>query len=503
MMAMILPNRLWLAALGLVVFGLLALAPPAAQAQVNSQARLTDLWLTASSTSNSRLEISPAFDSDTANYTFAVPVGTTSIFIRATPESSLFTVTGTGSVNLPIGDSMVQILVRRSVGGTESSIYRITFTRPPDPLALPAVAAQTAYDDMTFSLTLDAATGGDGTSARTYSVTGLPAGLTFADSTRVISGMPTTAGEYQVTYSVSAGTETASRTFTLTVRDGLQLADLDTTALDTELKVLIKAPETISGGLLWARGVYGTAGELLDGGTSGNIPFIASESGSGNLVRVRLRSGPNRLNINEDSSTFDTSAYLGGDGSDLTVHVKTMTQETNYPVLNNGYQAGAGGANFMITQASYDIINAIAGGERFIIALTRPGATVWASTAAGEGAPSSAGIDVANGVVDPTPTPPPRVPDYSEGGRQPLEYLFSSLPGGSPVLVGFTLLMVVGGTMIVGRGAAWSGPAAAIAAIAAVGILNAMDHVNSLVAAVIIMLALLAGLAFFRASRAR
>ena len=93
------------------------------------------------------------------------------------------------------------------------------------------------------------------------------------------------------------------------------------------------------------------------------------------------------------------------------------------------------------------------------------------------------------------------LPDYSTEGRQPLEYLFSQVPGGSPVLVGLSLLTVVGGVMVLGRGAAWCGPASAIGVVGVVGVLNAMELVGSVVAAVVIILALLAGLAFFRTAR--
>lgn len=128
--------------------------------------------------------------------------------------------------------------------------------------------------------------------------------------------------------------------------------------------------------------------------------------------------------------------------------------------------------------------------------------TAWrfrVGTATGTG---STTVQVA-AVVPPTPTPPPKTPDYSVEGRQPLEALFSQVPGGSPVLVGLVLLTVVAGVMIIGKGAAWSGPVAAIAAVGAIGLLNAMGLVNSAIAAVIIIMALLAGMAFFRASRTR
>ena len=102
-----------------------------------------------------------------------------------------------------------------------------------------------------------------------------------------------------------------------------------------------------------------------------------------------------------------------------------------------------------------------------------------------------------------TTTPPSSLPDYSIEGRQPLEYLWENVPGGSPVLVSLSILTVVCCLLVVGRGEAWSGPAAAGGAVITVGLLNAMDQVGSLAATVIIVLALLSGLAFFRAARVR
>ena len=65
----------------------------------------------------------------------------------------------------------------------------------------PSVDDQAGFvGQVTSTITLPAGTGGDGT--LTYALSGLPAGLSFSASNRQITGTPTTAGEYIVTYTV-------------------------------------------------------------------------------------------------------------------------------------------------------------------------------------------------------------------------------------------------------------------------------------------------------------
>ena len=72
------------------------------------------------------------------------------------------------------------------------------------PLSLAAVGDKEYVEDTAISaLTLPVATGGDGT--YTYAATGLPDGLAFAASTRIISGTPTAPGTSTVTYTVTDG----------------------------------------------------------------------------------------------------------------------------------------------------------------------------------------------------------------------------------------------------------------------------------------------------------
>ena len=65
-------------------------------------------------------------------------------------------------------------------------------------------------------MTLPKASGGDG--RLTYSVSGLPPGLSFSGTNRRISGTATSTGSYQVTYSVEdADGDTANLGFTISV----------------------------------------------------------------------------------------------------------------------------------------------------------------------------------------------------------------------------------------------------------------------------------------------
>ena len=70
------------------------------------------------------------------------------------------------------------------------------------------------------SVVLPAAEGGEGDIS--YSVSDLPAGLSFADSTRTISGSPEAEGTTEVTYTATAGDETTTLTFSITVNAALE-----------------------------------------------------------------------------------------------------------------------------------------------------------------------------------------------------------------------------------------------------------------------------------------
>ena len=86
------------------------------------------------------------------------------------------------------------------------------------------VADQTYTEGVPISpLTLPEASGGDGTLS--YSLTPSVPGLTFNAATRALSGTPTTAGTYNMTYRAADGdantavSDTATLTFTITVQE--------------------------------------------------------------------------------------------------------------------------------------------------------------------------------------------------------------------------------------------------------------------------------------------
>ncbi len=124
----------------------------------------------------------------------------------------------TWTPSLSAGTYDVRVRACNDAGcGVWSTVNGIIVQPPPPPvLSLPDVGNSNATAGQAFSRPLPAASGG--TPPYTYSATGLPPGLTFVSSTRTISGTPTTAGTYEVEYSVGDdGNGTASSEFNITV----------------------------------------------------------------------------------------------------------------------------------------------------------------------------------------------------------------------------------------------------------------------------------------------
>ncbi len=128
---------------------------------------------------------------------------------------------------------------------TTSQTFMVTVS---DGLALSAPPAQSyTAGTLITPLALSAATGGTGT--LTYTLTGLPTGLTFTAASRTLSGTPTAAASTVLTYTVTDTNDaTASQTFTVTVNDGLALnaPGAQGYTLDTAIDALI-LPEATGG----------------------------------------------------------------------------------------------------------------------------------------------------------------------------------------------------------------------------------------------------------------
>ncbi|PQA58562.1 beta strand repeat-containing protein [Siphonobacter curvatus] len=158
-------------------------------------------------------------------YTATIPAatgGTTPITYTATgvPAGLSFDpatrqITGTPTQS---GTFTVTVTATDGASPAQTSTRTYTLTVNPATLTLPAASPATAQVGTGYTTTLPAASGG--TTPITYAATGIPAGLSFNPTTRVISGTPTTAGTFTVTLTATdAGNpqQTVSRDYTITV----------------------------------------------------------------------------------------------------------------------------------------------------------------------------------------------------------------------------------------------------------------------------------------------
>ncbi len=120
------------------------------------------------------------------------------------------------------GTFTVSLIVSDGVGGYTPSLVTVVVTEAPanqPPVVAQAIENQTAIAGKSFSFTLPAATFTDADGSITkVDLNGSPEGLTWAEETRTLSGIPTAAGSYTLTATATddqgAGVST---TFTLTV----------------------------------------------------------------------------------------------------------------------------------------------------------------------------------------------------------------------------------------------------------------------------------------------
>ena len=112
-----------------------------------------------------------------------------------------------------------------ALSGCEATVVEkpLTFATENPRIEIPTLVKGRAI----ANVTLPEAAGGSGSESLSYSLTPAVSGLTFDAAARVLSGTPTEAGTYAMTYTATdARSNTASLSFAITVVDGLSFGDL-------------------------------------------------------------------------------------------------------------------------------------------------------------------------------------------------------------------------------------------------------------------------------------
>jgi PKD repeat protein len=223
------------------------------------------------------------------------------------------------SITLQAGANTLTVTARDAAGNVATDVVTVTYNQAP---TLAAVSNQSTVIGQTVSLQLAGSdANGD---ALTYSATGLPAGLSIAASTGRITGVPTTAGAYSVTASVSDAALSASRTFTWTI-----LVAGDTTPPSVAMSApaagsTVSGTVTVSATASDASGVAGVQFRL-DGANLGAedvaAPFSISwntttaSAGSHALTAVARDAAGNTATSTVLTITVNNAPPPGGDGT--------------------------------------------------------------------------------------------------------------------------------------------------------------------------------------------
>lgn len=161
--------------------------------------------------------------------------------------------------------------------------------------------------------------------ASEITVEGLPAGLTFDQETKTISGTPTEAGSFQVTFRV--GEQTAAYTFEIGA-EGDSNGAIDSSSLgeDNPLQGALTA-------VLGSLGITGEAAANSTGNAGGGAPGDETPNNSGSLIDVEgngnaesptgslpidiqaLLNGATGSNGNVETPDTDTEGEIGGEGT--------------------------------------------------------------------------------------------------------------------------------------------------------------------------------------------
>ncbi len=174
--------------------------------------------------------------------------------ITVTPEAG---VTGTVTINYVASDGSL------SANGS----YTVTFTNSA-PVISSTVSTQNYDQNVAIStLTLPLANDSDSGESLTYSVSGLPAGLSFNPTTRQVTGTPTASGSFNVTY---------------TVTDGSGATDVENFTVNVAANVApVIVSNGLNGGLIEFMGTNYTSSTTIEISDTGNmtVALVSDEGG--------------------------------------------------------------------------------------------------------------------------------------------------------------------------------------------------------------------------------
>ena len=208
------------------------------------------------------------------------------------------------------GSASITYSVTDGAGATASDTFTLTYdTRASSNLALSQGNLSLTGNNASRSSVLAAATGGQ--TPYTYSVTGLPAGVTFAASTRTLTVAANRNGSASITYSVTDGAgATASDTFTLTY-DTRASSNL---AL-TQSSVSLRGP---------------SASRVLSSATGGTAPYTYSASGLGSYLA--FNASTRTLSISSDNkSGSQFIKYKVTDAAGSSVEISVLVTYNSFP----------------------------------------------------------------------------------------------------------------------------------------------------------------------------
>lgn len=240
-----------------------------------------------------------------SNVVVSSPSGDGTRTITVTPEAGA---TGTVTINYQISDGSL----------VTSGSYTVTFTNSA-PVIISTVSNQ-AYDQgvAIAPLTLPAANDSDVSDSVTYSLSALPAGLTFNPATRQISGTPTAgAGTYPMTFTATDGSGvTDVENFNIVIS-----ANVAPTLVVNGLPGLIDHNTTVTGsiqiadsGIMTVTLVADNGGRISIANSSGGT--IASGNNTGSVTITGAASGTVTFNLTTPSGD---AAGSGGESLTYTV----------------------------------------------------------------------------------------------------------------------------------------------------------------------------------------